>query len=84
MNNSIVTSFLKKLKSKQPKDYTLNELHDMAMDLTVIYEYSDDEEDNAHLYSAYTRIVDWINPKKAGYILNPSTLDNIDKRRAKK
>jgi hypothetical protein len=61
----------------------VNELYDLCLDLITIYTYTSDIEDIHTLRKPFDTMAKWINDMNRGFIVNPSALSNIDKRRDK-
>lgn len=78
---TIVSNFLKVLKSKPPTSWSIGELEDHAYAIQYIYMYTDDKEDMKILNEIYPKVVNTINNQRKGTMINPGFLINIDNKR---
>lgn len=74
------------MKSKQLKDWTIEELHDHCFAVQYFYMYLDPRTDKEEMYTLrliYKKMCDWINGpnKKMGYQVNPGWLDWYDEHK---
>jgi hypothetical protein len=84
--NIIIENLVKRMKSKQLKDWDTYQLEDFSFTIHYLYTYIDpkvQKEEAQILRFFYDKICEYVNSdRKRGTVLNPGYLNYIDKQKA--
>lgn len=73
------------MKSKQLKDWEVNELEDFSFAIHYLYTYIDPKvhkEEASTLKGMYAKLTEWVNAGRRGTVINPGFLNWIDRQKA--